>query len=162
MFASIVREHQAMVFSIAYHFLQDRASAEELAQDVFLKLYRHLPDLESPEHVIFWLRKVTSNCCIDAARRRKLRSFLGLDQAPEPSVTPQQGDPLRSELLQRLVASLPEKSRMLIVLRYQEEMELEEIVRVLDTPLSTVKSQLQRALAMLREKAERTMGENPL
>jgi RNA polymerase sigma-70 factor (ECF subfamily) len=151
-----------MVFSIAYHFLQDRAAAEELAQDVFLKLYRHFAELESPEHVTFWLRKVTSNHCIDAARRRKLRSFLGLGQAPEPSVPPQQGDPLRSELLQRLVASLPEKSRILIVLRYQEEMELEEIVRVLDLPLSTVKSQLQRALAMLREKAERTMGENPL
>jgi RNA polymerase sigma-70 factor (ECF subfamily) len=61
--------------------------------------------------------------------------------------------------LQRLVASLPPKPRLLVVLRYQEEMELEEIAEALDMPLGTVKSQLQRTLATLREKAYRTLGE---
>src|ERR1022692_4148087 len=56
-FASLVRQHQAMVFSIAWHLLRDRAVAEELAQDVFLSLYQHLAELESPEHVQFWLRR---------------------------------------------------------------------------------------------------------
>ena len=59
-FASLVRQHQAMVFSIAWHVLRDRAVAEELAQDVFLSLHRHLAELESPEHVLYWLRRVTT------------------------------------------------------------------------------------------------------
>jgi RNA polymerase sigma-70 factor (ECF subfamily) len=59
-FARLVRQHQAMVFSVAWHFLRDRALAEELAQEVFLALYQHLGTLESPEHILFWLRKVTT------------------------------------------------------------------------------------------------------
>ena len=62
-----------MVFSIAWHLLRDRAVAEELAQDVFLSLHQHLAELESPEHVLFWLRRVTSNRALDEARRRQRR-----------------------------------------------------------------------------------------
>ena len=51
-FEAAVREHQAMVFSVAYHFLQDHAVAEELAQEVFLELYRHWDEIESREHRI--------------------------------------------------------------------------------------------------------------
>ena len=50
-FADIVREHQAMVFSIAFHFVRDRSVAEDLAQDVFLQLFRELPSLSSPDHI---------------------------------------------------------------------------------------------------------------
>src|SRR6478672_3089957 len=70
-FAGIVQRQQGMVFSIALHFMRDPQVAEELAQDVFLDLYRHLDSLKSPEHVTFWLRKVTTHRCIDYARRRK-------------------------------------------------------------------------------------------
>ena len=78
-FADIVRHQQGMVFSIALHFLRDRQSAEEIAQDVFLHLHRHLDSLKSPEHVVFWLRKVTTHRCIDFARRRKW-SQVSLDE----------------------------------------------------------------------------------
>ena len=60
--------------------------------------------------------------------------------------------------LRQLIASLPEKQRMVVVLRYQEDLEPEEIARVLHMPVGTVKSQLQRSLAVLREKVTRTMG----
>ena len=73
---------QAMVFSIALHFLRDRQAAEELAQDVFLHLHQHLESLKSPEHITFWLRKVTSHRCIDYSRRRKW-SQVSLDEVPE-------------------------------------------------------------------------------
>ena len=52
-FAEIVRQHQAMVFSLAYHFLHDRGVAEELAQEVFLELHRHFGTIESPRHLVF-------------------------------------------------------------------------------------------------------------
>jgi RNA polymerase sigma-70 factor (ECF subfamily) len=74
-FASLVRQHQAMVFSIAWHFLRDRAVAEELAQEVFLALYQHLGTFESPEHILFWLRKVTTHRALDVTRSRQRRPW---------------------------------------------------------------------------------------
>jgi RNA polymerase sigma-70 factor (ECF subfamily) len=158
-FAEVVRDHQAMVFSIAYHFLRDRAAAEELAQDVFLQLYRSFGELESPGHVTHWLRRVTSNRCIDQCRRWKLMPRIGLDQIAEPASPAARADPMLSRALAQLVASLPGNWRALIVLKYQEDMENEEIAQTLGMPVGTVKSQISRALEFLRGKASRVMGE---
>src|SRR5687767_6883900 len=67
-FAALVREHQAMVFGLAYHFLQSWSQAEELAQEVFLSMHQNLARIESARHLLFWLRRVTSNRCIDWVR----------------------------------------------------------------------------------------------
>lgn len=152
-FTELVETHQAMVFSLAYHFLHDRAAAEEVAQDVFLQLYRHLDELQSSGKIVFWLRRVTSNRCIDEARRRQRRPEISMDSALEPAVAADETEEPLADHLRRLVASLPEKARMVVVLRYQEELEPAEIAKVLEIPLNTVKSQLQRALALLRQKA---------
>jgi len=161
-FASLVRQHQAMVFSICWHVLRDRAVAEELAQDVFLSLHQHLATLESPEHVQFWLRKVSSNRALDVLRRRQRRPMVSLESAPEPVAVSSTGDPMLGSALRKLVAALPEKARAIVVLRYQEDLDPTEIAGILDIPVGTVKSQLQRALALLREKVTRTLGEMSL
>src|SRR5258706_11188227 len=83
-FVEVLRAHQGMVFSIAYHFLRDRGAAEEVAQDVFLQLHRSFADLDTGDRVMFWLRKVTSNRSIDYMRRRKLRQAVALGDAPGP------------------------------------------------------------------------------
>jgi len=153
-FESLVRRHQAMVFSIAFHFLHDRSAAEELAQDVFLQLHRHLDAMQSADHVTFWLRRVTTHRCIDYRRKRRF-NFLRLESVPEPSAAASDPDPLLSRRLRALVSSLPAPARMAVVLRYQEDLTPEEIARVLDRPVATVKSQLQRALKTLREKMVR-------
>ena len=156
-FAELVRANQSRVFSIAYHFLHDRAIAEEIAQDVFLKLHQALPSFESETHITAWLCKVTSHRCIDYARRR--RKYVSIDEIPEPAVGAAPGDPIMARRLRRLVASLPPKARIVVVLRYQEDMEPEEIARVLGWRLNTVKSQLYRSLTMLRNKLGRSSGE---
>jgi RNA polymerase sigma-70 factor (ECF subfamily) len=158
-FEQIVREHQGMVYSIALHFLHDRALAEELAQDVFLQLYEHLGSLKSNQHLRFWLRRVTSHRCIDYARRHGRGPQVGLEQAPEIAAEEAVADPMQASKLRKLVASLPEKLRVVVILRYQEEMEPEEIAATLSMPVSTVKSNLQRALEILRAKAARSLGE---
>jgi len=127
-----------MVFSLAHHFLRDRGVAEELAQDVFLALYRHLGEMQSPEHVIFWLRRVTANRCISESRRRQRRPEVPLEDAPEPEAPVSAVDPIADEQLRRLVASLPEKFRMVVLLRYQEDLDPEDIARVLDVSVNTV------------------------
>jgi RNA polymerase sigma-70 factor (ECF subfamily) len=147
-----------MVFSLAHHFLRDRAVAEELAQDVFLELYRHLGEMQSPEHVVFWLRRVTANRCISEVRRRQRRPEVPLEDAPEPEAPAFVADPMAGEQLRRMVGSLPEKFRMVVVLRYQEDLDPEDIARVLEVSVNTVKSQLQRALTMLRQKAAGMQG----
>ena len=155
-FAELVRKHQSMVFSIALRSLRDSALAEELAQEVFLDLYNHLGELQSSAHVEFWLRKVASRRCIDYVRRLRRHSNVGLEDAPELSTAPQERDPFLTEALRKLIASLPEKARMVVLLRYQEDLAPAEIAETLDIPLNSVKSSLHRALAMLREKLERT------
>jgi len=158
-FADVVREQQGMVFGLAYHFLHDRAVAEELAQEVFLELYRHFGTIESPQHLVFWLRKVTSRRCIDHTRRRAFWPKLRLDEVPEPASPARLADPMLSRTLARLVASLPERAKLVVILRYQEDLDPADIAQVLDMPVATVKSHLQRSLAMLRDKLARTIGE---
>ena len=157
-FAGIVQRQQGMVFSIALHFVRNRQAAEELAQDVFLHLYQHLDSLKSPEHVTFWLRKVTSHRCIDYARRQKW-SQVSLDDVPELAAATTARDPLLQRKLRQLVASLPERARAVVILRYQEDLTPTEIAEVLTMPVATVKSHLQRSLSMLREKIVRVMGD---
>jgi RNA polymerase sigma-70 factor (ECF subfamily) len=162
-FAAVLHAQQSMVFSIAYHFLRDRSAAEEVAQDVFLRLHRRFEDfeggVEGDKHISFWLRKVTSHRSIDYVRKQRLQPSVGLDDAPVPSVNGEPQDHFMNRRLQSLIGSLPEKPRMVMVLRYQEDLMPEEIASVLEMPVRTVKSHLQRSLAMLREKIERSMGD---
>ena len=157
-FDALVTRHQSMVFSIAYHFLQDASAAEELAQDVFVQLYRHFDKLQSADHVTFWLRRVTAHRCIDHRRQRRF-STVNLDAVAEPAALSTSGDPLLSRRLRALVRELPDHARIAVVLRYQEDLTPDEIARVLDRPVATVKSQLQRALKTLREKVLRVVGD---
>ena len=157
-FDALVSRHQSMVFGLAYHFLQDRCVAEELAQDVFLQLYRHLDTLESPDHVTFWLRRVTCHRCIDHRRRRRIK-IVSLDDVSEPAQTSSATDLLLEQRLRALVLELPDHARIAVVLRYQEDMSPDEIAKVLNRPVATIKSQLQRALKTLREKIGRVIGD---
>jgi RNA polymerase sigma-70 factor (ECF subfamily) len=151
-FAALVREHQAMVFGLAYHFLQCRAQAEELAQDVFLALHQNLTRVESARHLLFWLRRVTSNRCIDSVRSTRRRRELPIEDIHEPGVAPRFNDPLLGELLRTVVAELPPQPRMVVTLRFQEDLDLSEIAAIVDMPLNTVKSHLRRSMDTLRRK----------
>lgn len=159
-FTELMREHRAMVFSVAYHFLHDRELAEETAQDVFLSLYRNLAGLQSAAHAGFWLRKVAVQRAIDAARKRKRRPQVALDDVAEPVARVAGADPMLGETLRRLIATLAEAPRMAMILRYQEDLDPAEIADLMAIPVGTVKSHLQRSLALLREKlARRGVGE---
>ena len=156
-FATLVKQHQAMVFSIAYSFLRDREAAEDAAQDVFLGLHRSLGRLESPAHVVNWLRRVTAHRSID--RQRRSRPWRPLEEVREPTAPPAPGDPLLAEALRQLIGTLPDQPRLVMILRYQEDMDAAEIGGVLDMPVGTVKSHIQRSLKLLREKLSRKYGE---
>jgi RNA polymerase sigma-70 factor, ECF subfamily len=158
-FAELVREHQSMVFSIACHYLQDRSLAEDLAQEVFLELYQNLGRIQSPAHLAFWLRRVTANRCIDQGRRKFRRREMALENTPEPTASDRPADPFLSERLRQGLAMLPEKQRMVVILRFQEGLGPAEIAEALDMPVNTVKSTLHRSLEELRKGLTRKLRE---
>lgn len=155
-FAALVKERQAMVYSIAWNYLRNQALAEEVAQEAFLELHRRLAQIESDTHAVHFLRRVAVHRSIDEGRRTRLQSRFGLDDMPEPEVTTRMADPLLEGALARLVDSLPGRARMMVILRYQEDMDPTEIAGVMGIPLGTVKSSLHRALGVLRKRMART------
>jgi RNA polymerase sigma-70 factor (ECF subfamily) len=159
-FEQLVDEHQSMVFSLAFRMTGDRGLAEEIAQDVFLELDRYLGRIESPEHALNWLRRVTMNRSADALRRQRVRGmnlWVEMDEN-HGAIFEERSSPLGSRLA-GLLATLPSPQRAALVLRYQEGLTPEEIAAALESPLATVKSNLQRGLKLLRAKAESRLKE---
>ena len=174
-FRRLVETHQRMVFSLALRVTGEHGTAEEVAQDAFLELFRALgaaeARLESDDHVRFWLRRVTVHRATDALRRKSVRP----EAAAEEWVEEQHGfdgaaagdgaavnaatNSAVAARLEELLQALPEAMRVAVVLRYQEEMSPDEIAKLLGQPVATVKSHLQRGLQLLRRKAAVTMKE---
>jgi len=159
-FESVVREHQRMVYSIACNFFHNAAIAEEVAQDVFLQLYENRLAVNVGTHCVAWLRRSTVHRCIDATRRSSFRQEIQVDVLPEIPDDSPETDPLLQEGLRRLIASLPETQRSVMILRFGEDMDVDDIGRTLQMPVRTVWSHLQRATARIREKAARFLKEN--
>lgn len=153
-FEKLVDEHQAMVFSLGLRMTGDRGLAEEIAQDVFLELDGNLSKLSSPEHARAWLRTVAMSRSTDALRRRRARhADLWVELDEQHGMRAEDRDSPLGTRLEQLLATLPEAQRAALILRYQEDMLPEEIAVTLQTPVATVKSQLQRGLKLLRAKA---------
>ncbi len=166
-FTQLVQAHQRSVYSLALRALGSRAEAEDLAQEVFLQLHLALERIESPDHLVYWLRRTVTHRAIDRIRRRN-RHADAFSPAPDraaladsipvtdssamidSSATEEGADPLLARRLQRLVAGLPAIARLVVALRYQEDLDPVEIARVLDLSVNTVKSHLRRSLATLR------------
>jgi RNA polymerase sigma-70 factor (ECF subfamily) len=154
-FEQLLLANQSMVFGLALHFLRERTSAEEIAQDVFFALHKNLRSITSDEHVRYWLRRVTVQRCIDRARRTPVVS-VPIDDAHELAVEPAENDVFVRERLRKLIATLAPDARAVMLLRYQEDLSPPEIAATLSMPLPTVKSHLQRSLTLLREKMNRS------
>lgn len=160
-FRQIVEEHQARVFSIALRMLGDTGEAEEVAQDVFLELHRNLASITTEAHLLAWLRKVACHRATDALRRRSRRLEYAADELHEESVflQPETRESPLAGRVEQLLLTLPEAQRMVMLLRYQEDLDPEEIAATLAMPVATVKSYLQRALKLLRTKADHSLRE---
>jgi RNA polymerase sigma-70 factor, ECF subfamily len=160
-FRAVVERHQARVYSIAFRITGDSGAAEEVAQDVFLDLHRGLPRLQGEEHVAAWLRRVACHRATDTLRRRAARGDAQAEEYQDgmglrPVV--REFMPLMNRV-EQLLLTLPPAQRAVMLLRYQEDLEPEDIALELEMPLATVRSHLQRAVKLLRQKAQRTLKE---
>ena len=150
---AFLRQFQARVFGLAYHYLGNREEARDLAQEVFIRVYQHLATLPEPEGLSAWLLQITRNGAIDQLRRRKARPALwdvpveelfGLS-SPEPNPEEQHLDSLRKERVHQALRELTGLNREIILLKEIQGLALEDIARLLEVPLGTVKSRSHRA-----------------
>ena len=153
-FGLLVRQHQRTVFSLALRMLCDRHQAEDLAQEVFLQLHRHLASVTSTAHLVFWLRKVTVNRAIDRLRREPKIDAVPLEEADELPGEGSDQDPLLARRLRTLVGQLAPAPRAVLRLRYQEDMDPSQIATTLSMSINTVKSHLKRSLTQLRKQMD--------
>jgi RNA polymerase sigma-70 factor, ECF subfamily len=157
--AALVRAHQRSVYSLALRMLGTRDQAEDLTQDVFMQLSANLKSIESSSHLLFWLRRVTTNRAIDQLRRRSRLEMTPWDDDAPLFSTEDGGDPLLQKHLRALLRDLTAPARAVLLLRYQEDLDPVEIAAALDMPLNTVKSHLKRSLDTIRQN---TPGARPV
>ena len=159
-FEDLVIAYQHRVFGVALRMLRNRSEAEEIAQEVFLRVHRAVEDFRGEAKLSTWLYAITSRLCLNrlaSGERRMARegeeSLERLRGDADPAAHVE-----RIELeaaLQRAITELPEERRIVVVLRDFEGLSYEEIAAALDLPLGTVRSRLHRARTDLKEKLER-------
>ncbi len=149
---ALVREYQGRVFAVALHYLRDSEEARDLAQDVFIKVYRKI-DTFTGEGFLAWLLRLTRNSSIDRLRRRKARppaSDVPVDERtslPDPHPTPEDEwwSDTRRQLVHRAMNQLSEQNREIIQLKEIQGLKIDEIATTLGLPIGTVKSRSSRA-----------------
>ena len=170
-FRELVRRYERPVFSLVYRVVRDRDTAEDLAQDTFVKVLNHIDRYRPEFKFSSWLFKIANNVAIDHLRRRTIdtvslegsRYATTTDQVEATSVrvAASQESPLEElesrelgSAIERAIARLRPEYRACILLRHVEDRSYEEIAAMLDIPLGTVKTYIHRARHELREALE--------
>jgi RNA polymerase sigma-70 factor (ECF subfamily) len=166
-FEALVKRYQDRIYNFVYRMTEDPDEAEDLTQEVFVRVYRSLPRFRGQASFQTWLYRIASNLCIDRHRHQErspqvVRSLdapvEGPDGEREFEVPDWQSNPesafLSQELreqVHRALASLTEKLRVVVVMYDMQGLSYEEIAQILRCPVGTVKSRLFNARAALRE-----------
>jgi RNA polymerase sigma-70 factor, ECF subfamily len=148
------------VFGLAYSILRDRESAEDVTQEVFIKVWRALPGYDGRASISTWIYTITRNASVSALRARHPQSSLSDPEVMEAAEANYPG-PATDVLAERaailkIVDRLPTKQRQVVMLFYMEEQSHEEVATMLAIPVGTVKTLLHRARAQLLAGATRS------
>jgi RNA polymerase sigma-70 factor, ECF subfamily len=147
----LLERYQDKVFRMALVILRDRARAEDVTQDIFIKLWRALPLYDGRAALSTWLYTIARNTCLSALRADGYRRTSALDETNEPSADSRT---LLSVSVDQCVARLPDLQRQVITLFYMQDRSVSEVAAMLDLPEGTVKSHLHRARRALGEMME--------
>ena len=170
-FRELIDEHRDRVFNITYRMLGNRAEAEDVAQEVFITVFKQIENFRGDSKFSTWLYRVTVNHCknrIKYLARRHDRDRDELDETSQQQNGAVNGAPVRAKnpdkalesaqmekLLQDAIASLDDEQRAVVILRDVEDLSIEEICEITGLPDGTVKSRLHRARLVLRKKMQR-------
>lgn len=152
-FDELMRSHQRQVLAVAMRMTGNLDDAQDIAQDVFVRLYRNLRSLPDEDAVGRWLYRVTVNACTDASRRKRPERVLPLIELPSSEADPEAA--MRSaeqkEKLQEALTQLGERERAALVLRDMEGLSTAEVAGVLGVAEATVRVQISKARLKLRD-----------
>lgn len=153
----IVERHSDRVYRLAYRLTGNRPDAEDLTQEVFVRVFRSL-DSYTPGTFEGWLHRITTNLFLDQARRRQRIRFDALSDeradrlsSPLPAPEALYADRTFDDDVERALATLPPDFRVAVVLCDVEGLSYEEIAEILGAKLGTVRSRIHRGRAMLRK-----------
>jgi RNA polymerase sigma-70 factor, ECF subfamily len=142
-FEALLQRYQTKVFRLVFSIIGSRAQAEEVTQDVFLKIWQALNSYDGRAALSTWIYTIARNTSISYLRSQTYRRTLPLDESPEPIT---ESEPVTSRIeTERLLAQLPEGQREVVVLFYLQERSIEDVAAMLDFPEGTVKNYLYRA-----------------
>ena len=169
-FRELVEEHRDRVFNITLRMLGNRAEAEDVAQEVFITVFKTIDQFREESKFSTWLYRVTVNHCKNRIKYlavRHDRDHDEVDDTATKSTNGQIGAPMphapdralegaqMEKLLQEAIASLDDDQRVVVVLRDVEDLSIEEICEITGLPDGTVKSRLHRARLALRKRLQR-------
>jgi RNA polymerase sigma-70 factor (ECF subfamily) len=170
-FRELINDHRDRVFNITYRMLGNRAEAEDVAQEVFITVFKTIETFREESKFSTWLYRVTVNHCknrIKYLARRHDRDRDELDETSQQTNGATTGLPVRAaqpdkalasaqmeKLLQAAIEALDDDQRVVVILRDVEDLSIEEICEITGLPDGTVKSRLHRARLVLRKKMQR-------
>lgn len=163
-FSDIVNLYQNRLYQVCYRMLGNKHEAEDIAQEAFVRAYTNLHTFDQKRKFSTWLYRIATNLCIDRIRKKKPDYYLdaevagtdGLDMysqiAADDQLPEEQLEQMElQDRIQYEISRLPDKYRSAIVLKYMEELSLQEISEILDLPLGTVKTRIHRGREALRK-----------
>jgi RNA polymerase sigma-70 factor (ECF subfamily) len=160
-FQALVEQHRSMVYRVAYQFAGNHHDAEDIAQEVFIKVYRSLDRFRQDAQLSSWMYRIVMNACIDHRRRHQSAGVAPFgeeaehkmlntaEDAPGPEARAYAGE--LGQVLESEIGRLPKGQRIVFVMRHHQGMKLCEIADALGLAEGTVKRQLHAAVHRLRQ-----------
>jgi RNA polymerase sigma-70 factor (ECF subfamily) len=148
-FVQAVLQKKAMLYRIAFTYVKNKDDALEIVQEATYKAYISLKSLKKPQYFDTWLIRIVIYCALDYIRKRRKEVFFH-----EMKITNESNPEDKTVDLYAAMNQLNEKQKTVLILRFFEDKKIEDIAKILDCPISTVKSTLYRALEKLKIKLE--------
>jgi len=161
-FNQIVEKYRNRLMSVIFRMIQSSEEAEDIVQETFLRVYQHRNSFDFRHCFSTWLYTIALNLARNELRKRKRFKFFDIFdmQGKEAEIAVEMKLPSNlPQALERAMENLPEKYKTAFLLRDVQELPYEEVAQIMNIPLGTVKSRVNRARAILREKLKPRMEE---
>ncbi|HHW32327.1 MAG TPA: sigma-70 family RNA polymerase sigma factor [Clostridiaceae bacterium] len=170
-FEELIEKHQKKVFNLALRMLGNHEDAYDIAQEVFIKVYKAIKNFKEESSFSTWIYRIATNTCLDELRRRKNKNIVYIDEdiksedsdmkrqledsGPTPDLITEKKEIKR--IIYNAIEKLPDQHKSALILRDIQGFSYEEIARILECPEGTVKSRINRGRKTLKEMLEKKL-----